>query len=84
MAVAHKIVALYETLSRGDSLTAESDAAINEPEILRKANLFRKQIEASEQHRTMCVEHGLGDAAIDATYEIQAMEKQLVDLIQTQ
>lgn len=51
------------------------------PEILRQANRIRKQIESSEQHRTMCVEHGLSDAAIDATYEIQELEKQLVAVI---
>jgi len=66
------IISLYESLS----LTPE----MNEPEVLIKLNLLRKQIEASEQHRTMCVEHGLSDAAIDATYEIQDLEKQLVEL----
>jgi hypothetical protein len=53
-----------------------------DPDVVTKANLLRKRIESSEQHRTMCVEHGLSDAAIDATYEIQDIEKQLVALLQ--
>jgi hypothetical protein len=49
-------------------------------QLLSKADAIRKRIEAAEQHRTMCAEHGLNDAAIDATYEIQALERRLVEL----
>lgn len=51
------------------------------PEFIKEANTLRKKIEASERHRTMCVEHGLSDAAIDATYEIQSMEKRLLSIL---
>lgn len=51
------------------------------PEFVKDANKIRKKIEASERHRTMCVEHGLSDAAIDATYEIQGLEKELLALL---
>jgi hypothetical protein len=64
-----------------EKLNATPEA--EEPEVLRKANLLRKKIEASERHRTMCVEHGLSDAAIDATYEIQALEKELVEVVKS-
>lgn len=52
-----------------------------EPAVFAAANLLRRKIEASEQHRTMSVEHGLGDEAIDVTLEIQEMEKELVALV---
>lgn len=52
-----------------------------ESELLTKANWLRKRIESAEQHRTMSAEHGLGDEAIDTTYEIQAMERELVKLV---
>jgi len=65
-----------------DYYDSKLDASYEDPEVVAKANLLRKRIESSEQHRTMCVEHGLSDAAIDATYEIQDMEKQLVALLQ--
>ena len=71
-AASEAIKAIYERL-----MEAPSEA----PAFLEKANLLRKQIEATEQHRTMCVEHGLSDAAIDATYEIQELEKKLVELL---
>lgn len=74
-AAALELMSLCESLSK-------SAGELNKPDILIKANLLRKQIEAGEKHRTMCVEHGLSDAAIDATYEIQALEKELVTLIQ--
>lgn len=51
------------------------------PAFIKTANTLRKKIEASERHRTMCVEHGLSDAAIDATYEIQSMEKELLNIL---
>src|SRR5687768_4183433 len=57
------------------------DSDAEEPEVLVNANLLRKRIESSEQHRTMSVEHGLGDEAIDVTYEIQELEKELVALV---
>jgi phage shock protein A len=72
------VMAVNTIISIYDSLAATPE--LTEPEILIKVNLLRKQIEASEQHRTMCVEHGLSDAAIDATYEIQDLEKQLIKL----
>lgn len=78
MAVAEYIVAAYDKL-RGSGADASTAAA--EPAFLGPANVLRKRIESSEQHRTMCVEHGLSDAAIDATYEIQQMEKELVELV---
>jgi hypothetical protein len=74
LAATTKIVAIYEGL-----LDSAEDPG--ESTLLRKANGLRKRIESAEQHRTMCAEHGLSDAAIDATYEIQSMEKELVDLI---
>lgn len=55
--------------------------AQEEPEPLTRARRLRRTLEASEQHRTMCVEHGLNDSAIDVTYEIQNIEKQLVELV---
>jgi hypothetical protein len=73
-AAALKVVSVYERLA---SDTTESD----EPESLKEALVLRKRIESSEQHRTMCVEHGLSDAAIDATYEIQQLERDLVALL---
>jgi hypothetical protein len=57
------------------------DSELEEPEVLARANLLRKRIESSEQHRTMSVEHGLGDEAIDVTYEIQELERELVVLV---
>lgn len=72
-AAAQAVVSAYTNL-----LDSAKDG---EPEMLLKANVLRKRIEASEQHRTMCVEHGLSNAAIDATYEIQELERQLVALI---
>lgn len=74
-AAALKMVSAYEKL-------AEDSSEAEEPDVLKQANLLRKKIESSEQHRTMCVEHGLSDAAIDATYEIQQMERDLVTLLQ--
>lgn len=65
-----------------DYYDTKLDPTYEDPEVVAKANLLRKRIESSEQHRTMCVEHGLSNAAIDATYEIQDMEKQLVVLLQ--
>jgi hypothetical protein len=59
----------------------DSDGSEAEPAILSAANLLRRKIEASEQHRTMAVEHGLGDEAIDVTLEIQGLERELVDLV---
>ena len=53
----------------------------SEPAVFAAANTLRRKIEASEQHRTMSVEHGLGDEAIDVTLEIQEMEKELVALV---
>ncbi len=75
MAAALELASMCQTLSK-------SPTEINQPDVLIRANLLRKQLEASEQHRTMCVEHGLGDAAIDATYEIQRLGKELVTLVQ--
>lgn len=72
VAVAQYIVAAYE------KQPSESGP---EPAFLGPANVLRKRIESSEQHRTMCVEHGLSDAAIDATYEIQQMERELIELV---
>lgn len=54
----------------------------NEPDILQKAHRIRRKLEASEQYRTMCVEHGLNDSAIDVTYEIQELESKLIALVQ--
>jgi hypothetical protein len=67
-----ELASAYEQLSPPDYI---------ESELLVKANLLRKQIESSEQHRTMSVEHGLGNEAIDVTLEIQELEKQLVALV---
>ena len=53
----------------------------HENEFLLKALRLRKMMEASEQHRTMCVEHGLSDSAIDATYEIQEIERKIIALV---
>jgi hypothetical protein len=75
-AAATTVAAIYEQLLSN----AESEWTEQAP-LLIQANLIRKKIEASEQHRSMCVEHGLSDAAIDATYEIEALEKQLVSLV---
>lgn len=61
----------------------DADTESEEPAFLADADLLRKRIESSEQHRTMCVEHGLSDAAIDATYEIQKLERDLVALVET-
>jgi hypothetical protein len=69
-----KIIAIYEELLVSDEDPGQST-------LLIRVNGLRKRIEAAEQHRTMCAEHGLSDAAIDATYEIQSLEKELVDLI---
>jgi len=70
---AARIVDAYEKLLESQST--------GEPAFLAQANNLRKKITASEQHRTMCVEHGLSDTAIDATLEIQELEKQLVALV---
>lgn len=51
------------------------------PEHLNQINVLRKRIEASEAHRTMSAEHGLNDEAIDTTYEIQELERELVSLV---
>lgn len=67
-------------LAEGYHQLLEANLDIGESDQMLKANILRKQIEASEQHRTMCVEHGLSDAAIDTTYEIQAMEAELLAL----
>lgn len=69
-----QIIRVYETL-------LECQSQDEEPAFLEQANTLRKKITASEQHRTMCVEHGLSDTAIDATLEIQDLEKQLVALV---
>lgn len=50
----------------------------SQTDFLLKARHLRKKLEASEQHRTMCVEHGLNDSAIDTTYEIQEIETSLM------
>jgi hypothetical protein len=71
VAAAQYVVSTYEKLQSG----------MAEPAFLAPVNVLRKRIESSEQHRTMCVEHGLSDAAIDATYEIQQMEKELIELV---
>jgi hypothetical protein len=71
--VAHAVAAAYKQMM-------ESNGA--EPEALVKANTLRKRIESAEQHRTMAAEHGLNDEAIDVTYEIQQLEKELVELIE--
>lgn len=76
-AVAEAAAALSEKYSQ----LVESDAPEAEPALFADANLLRRKIEASEQHRTMSVEHGLGDEAIDVTLEIQEMEKELVALV---
>lgn len=68
------LVKQYELLLNSESESSES-------ELMLKAQRFRKMIEASEQHRTMCVEHGLDDSAIDATYEIQEIEGKLIALV---
>ena len=68
-----KILALYNAM--------ESSEIAFDNERLRTANHLRKQIESSEQHRTMCAEHGLNDAAIDTTLEIQELENQLIQLM---
>lgn len=60
----------------------ESEVPQTEPSMFTSANLLRRKIEASEQHRTMSVEHGLGDEAIDVTLEIQEMERELIALVQ--
>lgn len=60
-------------------LTGEQD----EPAYLSKANLLRKRIESTEQHRTMAAEHGLSNEAIDSTYEIQELERELIDLVRS-
>lgn len=73
VAASLKLASAYQRILPAD-MNAEAD-------FMKEANLLRKQIESSEQHRTMCVEHGLSDAAIDATYEIQALEKKLVALV---
>lgn len=74
MQAALKLKVAYEALLESE---------VDEPDLLITANLLRKRIEASEQHRTMAAEHGLNDEAIDATFEIQAMEKQLVELVRS-
>lgn len=78
--------ALKLATSYQEMLPTDEDGSGNidldaEADFMKEANLLRKQIESSEQHRTMCVEHGLSDAAIDATYEIQALERKLVALV---
>ncbi|MBY0551469.1 MAG: hypothetical protein K2W95_29580 [Candidatus Obscuribacterales bacterium] len=70
-------------LSAKYSQLVELDVPEAEPAMFAAANLLRRKIEASEQHRTMSVEHGLNDEAIDVTIEIQEMEKELVTLVQT-
>lgn len=70
--VAMRIASMYQELESSNGA---------EPDYLRKANILRKRIEATEQHRTMSVEHGLSDEAIDATHEIQELERQLIELI---
>ncbi|MBX9689221.1 MAG: hypothetical protein K2X27_21105 [Candidatus Obscuribacterales bacterium] len=75
---------LLEAIQQLISMLNSSSKPTNEisiSEFLARATLLRKKIEAGEQHRTMCVEHGLSDAAIDETYEIQALEKALIELI---
>ncbi len=74
MQAAMELVSAYEALIESNG---------EEPELLVKANLLRKRIEACEQHRTMAAEHGLSDEAIDATYEIQEMEKKLIELVRS-
>jgi hypothetical protein len=66
------LVAIYQSLAGGTAVA---------PEMLAKANLLRKRIESTEQHRTMSVEHGLGNEAIDATYEIKELENELLELV---
>lgn len=73
-AASDELASRYKTLIEQDEQS--------EPDTLTKARQLRKTLEASEQHRTMCVEHGLSDAAIDATYEIQEIESQIVHLVQ--
>jgi hypothetical protein len=76
------VTAALELKAMCEALSGSADTADKRPELLVKANRLRNEIEAGEQHRTMCVEHGLSDAAIDATYEIQALEKKLISLMQ--
>jgi hypothetical protein len=71
--VAERLIMAYEDLMDQDEQP--------EPEVMARANNLRNRIEATEQHRTMAAEHGLGNEAIDSTYEIQALEKELVELI---
>ncbi len=61
--------------------SVSAQAKKEEPDYLRRARRLRKTLEASEQHRTMCAEHGLDDSAIDATYEIQEIERELIELV---
>lgn len=70
-----------DTLSAEYKRLVESEIPQPDPAILSAANLLRRKIEASEQHRTMSVEHGLGNEAIDVTLEIQEMERELVELV---
>ena len=88
VAAAQYVVSTYEKLQSASSGAGGASSgtggalgSIGEPAFLAPANVLRKRIESSEQHRTMCVEHGLSDAAIDATYEIQQMEKELIELV---
>lgn len=74
MQAALALASVYEALIQSN---------VDEPELLIKANLLRKRIEASEQHRTMAAEHGLSNEAIDATLEIQEMERNLVELVRS-
>lgn len=71
---AHALAEKYREL-------VESASPEPEPASVAAANLLRRKIEAAEQHRTMSVEHGLGDEAIDVTLEIQEMERELVALV---
>lgn len=81
VAVAQYIVSTYEKLQSAGEVGGGTPGGMAEPAFLAPVNVLRKRIESSEQHRTMCVEHGLSDAAIDATYEIQQMEKELIELV---
>lgn len=77
----HELEAAYKTIAAFCELLSHKQDYKQTPEFLKAANTLRKSIEAGEQHRTMCVEHGLSDAAIDATYEIQGLEKKLLELV---
>ena len=72
--------ACSELAARYKKLLGEAENATESEELVSARNLRRK-IEAAEQHRTMCAEHGLNDAAIDATYEIEELEQEIVALI---